>query len=45
MELGLGYAESQLLRAEEACVAFHPAREATVAKLMALGERRKRPFL
>ncbi|MGZ5054644.1 MAG: glycosyltransferase family 4 protein [Methylobacter sp.] len=34
-ELGRGYAESQLLRAEEACVAFHPAREATVAKLMA----------
>jgi len=33
-ELGLGYAESQLLRAEEACVDFHPAREATVAKLM-----------
>ncbi|WP_340124190.1 tetratricopeptide repeat protein [Methylobacter svalbardensis] len=34
-KLGLGYAESQLLLAEEACVAFHPAREATVAKLMA----------
>nr|WP_262966393.1 tetratricopeptide repeat protein [Methylobacter psychrophilus] len=33
-QLGLGYAESQLLRAEEACVDFHPAREATVTKLM-----------
>jgi glycosyltransferase involved in cell wall biosynthesis len=33
-ELGLGYAESQLLRAEEACVDFHPAREASVDKLM-----------
>jgi tetratricopeptide (TPR) repeat protein/glycosyltransferase involved in cell wall biosynthesis len=33
-ELGLGYAESQLLRAEEACVDFHPAREEKVTKLM-----------